>query len=869
MQAPVIQAYLFEGFTLDLKRGCLRELDREIELRPKSFAMLRHLVENAGRLISKEELVEAIWPNVVVTDQSLTRCVSDIRSVLRDGEQRIIKTVSRRGYLFQSPVAVEAQSEAPNNARHEAPLDGGAAFQVTSPQISAAGVHAAGSRPHNLPRQLTSFVRRDAEIAEIEAALESYRLVTLLGPGGVGKTRLALEVGTDLLGHNRDGVWFVELGPIDDAELVGETLCSTVGAQPQGNRSAIENAVAYLREKQALLILDNCEHLIDAATKLAEVLGRACPHLTILATSRERLSLPSEKTYRVQSLGVPPLAEALRAEEAQGYDAVRLFVQRAGAAVEGFSLTDANASAIASICRRLDGIPLAIELAVPQLRMLQPQALEAHLHEPFFMHLKTSRTAPPRHQTLSTVFDWSYALLSESERTLFIRLSVFAGSWTLDAAAAVATGGAVTEDQVFELLSSLADKSLILPDLEAIEPRYKYLQTTRRYASEKLRHSGEDELRRRLAEFMVRRFTEACEAWPTTATQSWLATYEPDLDNLRASLDWAFGSRGDAALAVELTSRSVRIWDELSLLTERRRWFAAALERRDETTPPRTLARLWLGRTSLSSHGDRTNLEPALGAAELFRMAGDHIGLGEALVKAGAALATPEDPAPALPYLQEALDVLKPLGASKHLTVCLRSFAITRYFMRDFDAARPLIAESEAVARNLGDRRGLAAAQIAAAELEFAAGRVDDAIDRTKVMLAGDHINRRQLTLGLGNLAAYLLAAGRVAEARAAALDGLKAACALDWGAAIVRVIEHLALVAALRRKPDIAASLAGFGAAFYAKGTASREFTEIATHERLTAELAKALTQEQLRTLMAEGALWNERRAVEVASGL
>lgn len=535
----------------------------------------------------------------------------------------------------------------------------------------------------------------------------------------------------------------------------------------------------------------------------------------------------------------------------------------------GSALTDANASAIASICRRLDGIPLAIELAVPQLRMLQPQALEARLQEPFFMHLTTSRTAPPRHQTLATVFDWSYALLGESERTLFRRLSVFAGGWSLEAAATVATGDAVTPEKVFELLSGLADKSLILPDLEASEPRYKYLETTRRYAAEKLQESGERGLRRRLTEFMIRRFAEACEDWPTTATQSWLAKYEPDLDNLRASLDWAFGPRGDAALAVELTSRSVRMWDELSLLSERRRWFATALERKDEATPPRTLARLWLGRTSLSAHGDRTNLEPALGAAELFRKAGDEAGFGEALAKAGASLATPEDPAPALPYLQEALDVLKPLGATKQLAICLRSFAITRYFMKDFDAARPLIAESEAIARSLGDRRGLAAAQIAAAELEFAAGCIEDAIIQIKLMLAGDHFNRRQLTLGLGNLAAYLLAADRVAEARAVARDGLKAACALDWSAAIARVIEHLALVAALSGKPEIAASLAGYGAAFYARGTANREYTEIATYERLREELAEALTQESLRTRMAEGAIWSERRAVEVANGL
>ncbi len=859
MQPAGEQAFLFEGFTLDLRRGCLRGTDHEIELRPKSFATLRHLVENAGRLVSKDELAKAVWPNVVVTDQSLTRCMSDIRAALHDSDQRIIKTVSRRGYLFAAEVSPQAADE------------GSPVFPAIGQPASQAQAEApsVASRPHGLPRQLTSFIRREAEIADIKTRLASYRLVTLIGPGGVGKTRMALEVGYDLLPHARDGAWFVELGPLDDPKLVGETLCSIIGVQAQGSRSAIENAVGYLREKNALLILDNCEHLIEAAARLVEALLQGCPHLLILATSREGLSIPGEKTFRVPSLGVPPFAGTLRAAEAQEYDAVRLFVERAAATVEGFGLTDANAAAIANICRRLDGIPLAIELTVPQLRMLQPQRLEARLQDPFFLRVKASRTAVARHQTLAGVFDWSYDLLDESERALFRRLSVFAGGWTLEAAVAVTSGGTVTRDEIFGLLSGLADKSLVVAELEANEPRYKYLQTTRQYASEKLRESGERGLRRRLAEYTTRLFAEAGASWPTMGTGSWLMKYEPDLDNLRASLDWAFGAQGDTALGVELTSHSVRIWDVLSLLPERRRWFATALERRNAKTPPVTLARLWLGRTSHSAHGDRTDLDPALSAAKLFQEADDRRGLGEALAKAGAALATPETPEPALPYLNEALEILKPLGPTKHLAVCLRSLAIARYFMRGFEAARPLIAESEAIARSLGDGRGLAAAQIAAAELEFAAGRVQEAIAQVTAMLAGDHYNRRQLTLALGNLAAYLLAAGQTSEARATALEGLKAARSLDWSAAVVRVVEHLALVAARAGRTDTAARLLGYGAAFYAGGTASREFTEMSTYDRLTADLTKVLAEDRMESLMAEGAVWSEDRAIEVATSV
>ena len=425
----------------------------------------------------------------------------------------------------------------------------------------------------------------------------------------------------------------------------------------------------------------------------------------------------------------------------------------------------------------------------------------------------------------------------------------------------------VARENVFGLLSTLADKSLVVAELSASEPRYKYLQTTRQYAFGKLQESGERGRRRQLAEYMIQVFAEAHASWPTMATEAWLARYEPELDNLRTSLDWTFDQQGDAGLGVELTGHSMRIWDELSLLAERERWFATAFDRRDPNPSSMTLARLWLGRISNSAHGDPTNLDPARSAAELFREAGDRLGLGEALAKAGAALLTPEATAEAQPHLEEALAVLEPLGPTKPLASCLRSLAVARYFMKDFDAARRLVAESEAVARNLGDGRGIAAAQIAAAELEFAAGAVDDAIAQAKTMLAGHHYNRRQLTLALGNLTSYLLADGRTSEARTAALEGLSEARALVWHAAVVRMIEHLALVAALDGKATTAAGLLGYGVAFYGRGTASREFTERSTYDRLTAELGRQLPERQVAALMAEGALWSEDRAVETAT--
>jgi predicted ATPase len=741
-------------------------------------------------------------------------------------------------------------------------------YQLVAPGLTARfpTLRSLDAKVHNLPRPVTSFVPREGDVAEVRARLAKYRIVTLVGSGGSGKTRLAVEVGAALLEEYPDGVWIAELAPLEDPLLVAETVCSTIGVPVQGSRSATDSAAGYLRQKKALLILDNCEHLVEAAARLAEELVLGCPSLLLLATSREPLGIDGESTYRVPSLSFPSRTEGITAAEALGYGAVRLFVERATATVDGFSLSDANAPAVANICKHLDGIPMAIELAVPQLRMMPAQGLASRLHDRFLLLVRGSRTALPRHQTLRTLFDWSYNLLTEGEKTLLRRLSVFAGGWTLDSARFVTTGGPVEDGNVFDLLSCLADKSLVVPDFSGGEPRYKFLETARQYAFHKLQESGERGRRRRLAEYLIRFYAEAGTAWPTCPTGTWLAKYEPELDNLRAALDWAFGPEGDPGLGVELVGHSVRIWDELSLLPERERWFATALEQMREDAPPATKARLWLGRTSSSAHGDRTNFEPARSAAELFRAVGDRHGLGEALAKAGAALETPTTTDEALPLLQEALQVLRPLGHSKQLASCLRSMAVARYFVQDFAAARPLIAQSAAAAQAVGDRRGLAAAQVASAELEFAAGATDKAIEQIRAMIDSGHHNPRLLALGRGNLAAYLLATDRIGEAKLEALGGLREARALGWRAAVVRIVEHLALVAALAGNVDGAARLLGYTVAFYAAGAGSREFTELATYDRLVAELGRALPEKRIAALTDEGGAWSEDEAVDAA---
>ncbi|MDB5585566.1 MAG: hypothetical protein JWP26_536 [Devosia sp.] len=721
-------------------------------------------------------------------------------------------------------------------------------------------------RAHNLPRQMTSLVGRDGESSEVLSRLRRYKLVTLTGSGGAGKTRIALDAGLRLIGTYADGVWLVELASITDPQLVGEALCAALGVPLAADRPALESAIAYLSQKEALLILDNCEHLVTASAHLAEALLRACPSISILATSRESLSVVGESLYRVPSLAFPSRTEAITPAAALAYAAVQLFVERAAAIVEGFALDEVTAPAVASICKQVDGIPLAIELAVGRLKMMRADWLAANLSESFLTLRGGARAAPPHHQTLRTMLDWSYNLLGADEQTLLRRLSVFAGGCTLASATQVTSGDPVSEHDVFDLLSSLVEKSLLTADISEAEPRYRLLETTRGYAMDKLREIGEPGRQRELAEYLIRRLSEAGESWPAMPTVTWLARYEPEVDNLRASLEWSFGPGGDVVLGVELASYSIRLWDELSLFRERGRWSETAMANQDENTPPVIAARLCLTRTSNSAHGDNSGFSFADQAVQLFRSANRPLDLGEALVRAGATLLTLETIGKSIPYLQDALAILEPLGPTKPLANCLRSTGVAAYLGGDFATARTLIGRSMAVCGSVGDTRGAASAQIALAELDFGAGDVENAIDGIRRMLGGRGHNRRQATLGFGNLAAYLLVAGNIEQACQAARESLTGARALGWSAAIVRAAEDMALVAALGNDPDLAARLLGFVDAFYARGTASRELTEQIVNQRLTAELKRRLSVDRLRGLLEEGARWTEQQAADAA---
>jgi predicted ATPase/DNA-binding CsgD family transcriptional regulator len=421
---------------------------------------------------------------------------------------------------------------------------------------------------NNLPRQLTSFIGRASEIATLGRLVSQFPLVTLTGSGGTGKTRLALQVGTHTVDSFVDGVWLVSLAPLDDPGLVPQVAASALGMQTIPRADAVQAISQFISAKHLLIVLDNCEHLINAAAELAYALLQACPRLHILATSREMLAVIGEKTVRCQPLSLPAQQVQPSLEDAAQSEAVRLFIERAQAVSTSFSLTEANATQIAQICSRLDGIPLAIELAAARLRVLSLEQIVTRLDNVFYLLTGGLRVALPRHQTLKSLIDWSYDLLSAQEQQMLCRLSVFAGSWTLEAAEAVCTcqacGAPILLDEVLGLLSGLADKSLVevLPtaDAPAAPPRYRMLEMIRHYGRSRLAESSGIELFHEVHLDYYRGLAARAEshlrAWDSRV---WMERLEQELPNLRVALEWSL-SGGSVVHGLSLASSLYWYW---------------------------------------------------------------------------------------------------------------------------------------------------------------------------------------------------------------------------------------------------------------------------------------------------------------------
>ncbi|HEU0201369.1 MAG TPA: adenylate/guanylate cyclase domain-containing protein [Burkholderiaceae bacterium] len=726
-------------------------------------------------------------------------------------------------------------------------------------------------RKTNLPLQSTLIIGREEELAEVRTLLGEHRLVTLTGSGGIGKTRLALEVGSQALPQYADGVWLVELAPIASPDLVAGTVAAALGFELGNAKKPMDALVARLGGRRLLLILDNCEHLVDAAAALAEATLGTAPGVQLLATSQVPFGVSGEQAYRVPSLAVPQ-DEQPTAQQALGSGAVQLFVERAKAVDLNFTLDDRRAESVAAICRRLDGIPLAIEMAAVRAPMLGVDALAQKLDERFRLIVGNRRTALPRQQTLRATLDWSYGLLSAPERAVLRRLALFVGGFTLAAATALAADPngeeAIDDVQVIDLLARLVARSLVVADTNYAGTRYRLLETTRAYGLEKLGAAGEREtFARRHAHAVAGLFEQSfAERWHARPADH-LAQYRPELDNLRAALDWA--SRNDPALEMALVGATAWLWDECGLNTE---WMAAcdqALGRVSPSTPPlaeaRALSELgWVGRFGIPLQRAVQALERAI---TLYRETTDRIGLYLALSRlapflaAGGALDHAENVLAEAKALEERIWPPRLLlqHLSAHGSVLGYTGLVEEYRLVQEERCRlARLAQSEL--DELLGRANLVLVEVTVGRLDAALADAQRLVERCRQQGFAENGNFAYPLVGLAFAHAKH---GDVAAAAAALREALPL---VKYRSTVLRLVDLFALLAFLRGERETAARLVGGGATLQKLGLRQGHVGFRALHEDITARLREVFGPASLTRLLAEGEAMSEAELVALA---
>lgn len=721
--------------------------------------------------------------------------------------------------------------------------------------------------PHNLPAQVTSFVGREREIAETKRLLGAVRLLTLTGSGGAGKTRLSLQVAADVLESFPDGVWFVELAPLSDPALVPQEVATVLGLQEQVGRSWVDVLTEHFHGKHLLLVLDNCEHLIDACARLTDQLLHRCPDLKILASSREALGITGETSYRVPSLEIPNLATQLPIYDLIQFDAIKLFRDRAAALQPRFVMTDANALVVAQICYRLDGIPLAIELAAARVKVLSVDQIFQKLDDRFRLLTSGSRTALPRQQTLRAAMDWSYDLLLEPERVLLRRLSVFAGGWSLEAAEGVTCGDALVPADVLDLLTHLVDKSLVMVDEQRGMARYRMLQTIREYGEEKLFESGErDQLWKRHLEYFCE-FTEQAEPGMSGAEQAeWVNRVELEHDNIRAGLGRSKSVEGDLELGLRLAGALFWFWEQRSYLQEGRASLAALLARS----------------TDLHS---RAHAKALTAAAQLTFRQGDY--------------------AEAKALCESSLKIFRDIGDKRWVAIVLNLLANIGTELGDYETTPAMFKEVVALGLEVDDKRlavwglvGLGYAELRPGGLEAAAGLFARALAVSREI--GDKFSIAFELAALGEVAVRQGDYRRATDLLEESLDlrrqmdhkwgvgvclgtlGWVAMRQEDWGKAKARLGESLEVRHAIGDKGGCAWSLERLAEVAEARGELERAVRILAAAAALRSSIDSAMdgadrpAYEQrvagLREKLGEGifsAVWSEGNAMTIAQAV
>jgi predicted ATPase/DNA-binding SARP family transcriptional activator/DNA-binding CsgD family transcriptional regulator len=667
---------------------------------------------------------------------------------------------------------------------------------------------------HNLPVPMTTFVGREREIAEVKRELASARLLTLTGVGGSGKTRLGLEVVRDIAGAYPDGAWLAELAPLSQGELVAQEIANVLSVHEQPGRPPEDVLVEDLSRKKALLLLDNCEHLLEPCARLANLLLGSCPGLKILTTSREPLGVAGEVVWRVPPLAVPEDAPA--SVELRGYEGVRLLIDRARLSVPAFELTSQNAPAVAEICRRLEGMPLAIELAAGRMGALATEQIAERLRDSLRLLSAGPKPASPRQRTMRATIQWSHGLLSGEEKVLFERLSVFAGGFTLEAAEAVCTGGTIGEGEILDLLSNLVNKSLVLAEAgKEGRIRYRMLEPIRQYAREKLEEGGEaDEVRGQHTAFFLDMAEQAEPQLDGPQQRLWVERLEREHDNLREALSWALG-RGEVDLGFRFGGALWRFWFARGYLSEGIRWMERVLVG-GEPTASRARVKLLEGIGWLAQYYDLEKSKVAYEEMlELSRELGEKGSVATALNSLGTVAAQQGDHERARTLLEENLVVLQGLEDEENAATTLKRYhvfnllgALAMYQEGDHAGASELFEEGLALAREAGDAFRIGMSLTGVGYL---------------ALLQGDHERATALCQETLSLAHNLGSAGVELIPENLVNLGLAALTRGDHERATASFEEALAMSQDLGRKETIVNTLEGMASLAGARGEATR----------------------------------------------
>ncbi|HTL50930.1 MAG TPA: winged helix-turn-helix domain-containing protein [Steroidobacteraceae bacterium] len=804
--------YELGPFLLDPVAGVLLRAGVTEGLGPRAIAVLARLVEHAGEPVAKRTLMQAAWAGLVVEDANLTVQISAIRRVLEKvaGGERWLETLARRGYRFIGPV-IELCDGRPRPARRQ--------------------------NIGHLPEPLSSFVGRERELVDLKRLLAKNRLLTLVGAGGIGKTRLAVQVAAEARDAYRDGIWFIDLAPLADPALVPVIAAQILGVPQAPDRPLIEALSRRVRGQRLLLILDNCEHVLDAAARLAEGLLQTAPEPTILATSREPLRIAGEQLYRLQALSLPGASADF--EDIRHSESVLLFVDRAQHMQHDFTLTPEAAPTVAQLCVRLDGIPMALELAAALASTSSIEDIDAGLQFRFDLLTQGSRTALPRQQTLRATLDWSFDLLSDEERQVLRRACVFTGGFTEDAAASVVCDETLHSSRVNDLLRRLATRSLSLAQAGEGEIRYRLLETTRAYGQEKLDAAGETvATRQRHAEHFRRALETAEDAWLRLSDSEWRARHLPDVDNVRAALDWSLGRKGDATLAIALAGASGPMWGGLSLYGEGIERLEAASARLPAAATRCEQARLWLWFGFLLEASAPSRAIAAFRRSlDLYGTLGNARGIAQAATWLSHALTIVGQYEASASALATALPALERARLPKLRAFHLANTGFLKTQTNHLAEAQTLYLESSALYRDVGSAVGAAASLHNVANVSWALGDTAVAESAFREVVAlhrnSGHRGKEPLGFSLGNLAGVLTERGKLAEALETAREALPL---LHGAESAWLLIDHLALRAALAGKLQTAVTIAGFADAAHVAKSATRQVNEARVRERVDA---------------------------------